>query len=216
MKLKSLVSIVVLFAIGCSSMNVKTEAKSYKDLEDNQSQIKKVIVYATTKNLQYGDYIESNIVKYIQKNYECNAVKSLDIINPARTYSDDELKSILIKHSIDALLIFDVKDVGYNNTQFTMNQPYQTYGDIYNRGGGMYSYNMQTYGGPQTYNFIKPYLYAVAELYDIVNKRKLWIVQLNSYGNAFADIDDTLNDAIKTTVKKLEEDGIIKRKQKKQ
>ncbi|MCX8124677.1 MAG: hypothetical protein N3F66_11040, partial [Spirochaetes bacterium] len=72
------------------------------------------------------------------------------------------------------------------------------------------SYSARTYGGPQTYNFYKPYLNAIADLYDVGLGIKIWTAQLHSYGNAFANINDTLNDAIKTTVLKMEEDGIIK------
>jgi hypothetical protein len=50
----------------------------------------------------------------------------------------------------------------------------------------------------------------MADLFDPDTGNKLWTVQLNAYGNAFANIDDALSDAVKTLVLKLEKDGVVK------
>lgn len=211
--LHKIIMVCVMFAIGCGSMNVRTDSQSYKDPLCSAKTIKKILVYANTKDLQYQNYIETELVNYITRwNYDCIAVKSSEIVLPTRTYTEKELKQLFSSHSIDAILAFTVQNAGYNHQQFTYNQPYQTYGNIYNYGSNAYSYSARTYGGPQTYNFYKPYLGAVADLYDISTGTKIWVVQLQSYGNAFAKIDDTLDDAIKTVVVKMEQDGIIKQR----
>ncbi|GAB4220450.1 MAG: hypothetical protein Kow00102_07700 [Spirochaetota bacterium] len=209
--LNKLYLIGIVFIVGCGSMGVRTDAYSYKDPLCSTKPIKKIMVYANIQNMQYRDEIESAFIDYfIRRNYDCIAVKSSTIILPTRSYTKNELQEIFKSNNIDAILMFSVQDTGYNHQQFTYNQPYQTYGNIYKSGSNSYNYNAYTYGGSQTYNFYKPYLNATADLYDVSNKSKIWTVQLNSYGNAFANIDDTLNDSIKTTVLKLEQDGIVK------
>lgn len=209
--LNKLYLIGIVFIVGCGSLGVRTDAHSYKDPLYGTKPIKKIVVYANIQNMQYRDQIESAFIDYfISLNYDCIAVKSSTMILPTRTYTNKELKEIFKSNSIDALLVFTVQDAGYNHQQFTYNQPYQTYGNVYKSGSNSYSYNAYTYGGPQTYNFYKPYLSAVADLYDVNTELKIWTVQLNSRGNAFANIDDALYKSIKTSVLKLEQDGIIK------
>ena len=201
----------IVFAMGCGSMGVRTDAYSYKDPLCSTKPIKKIMVYANIQNMQYRDEIESAFIDYFMSwNYDCIAVKSLTIILPTRSYTKNELQEIFKSNNIDAILMFSVQDTGYDHQQFTYNQPYQTYGNIYKSGRNSYNYKAYTYGGSQTYNFYIPYLNATADLYDVSNQSKIWTVQLNSRGNAFSNIDDTLNDSIKTTVLKLEQDGIVK------
>jgi len=201
----------ILLAIACGSMGVRTDAHSFKDPVCGTKNIRKILVYANVKDMQYRDVIESKIVNYFVKwNYNCVAVRSIDIVMPTRTYSTQELQKLFKENSIDAILTFTVTNLGYTQHQMTIDQPYQTYGNVYKGGSNYYYYNSQTYGGPQTYNFSKPYLDATADLFDPDTGNKLWTVALNSYGNAFANIDDALNDAMKTLVLKLEKDGVVK------
>lgn len=208
--------ILVLSAgIGCAGLNVRTDARSFKDPICAETQVKKILVFSNTDDIQYRDHIETNMVKYFEmNNYDCIAVKSLDIFLPTRTYTEKELKQLFDLHSIDAVLFFEVQDSGYTHQQYTTTFPKKTTGDIYGSGDVKVFKYTPTITGPQTYNFYKPHLSAEAHLYDADRGIKLWTVQLNSYGNAFAHINDTLNDAIKTLIRKLEQDGVIKKNKK--
>jgi hypothetical protein len=203
---------VVLVTTGCGSLGVRTDVYSYKDPFCATKSIKKIMVFANTQDMKYQDEIESAFIKYFESwNYDCIVVKSVDVVIPTRTYTKNEMQQLFKSNDLDVILVFTVKNAGYDHQKFTYNEPYKTYGNIYSGGANTYYYNTRTYGGPQTYDFYKPYLSAIADIYDIETGLKIWTAQLISMGNAFANINDTLNDAIKTSVLKMEQDGVVKK-----
>jgi len=107
---------MVVFTIGCITGNVRTDVNSYKDPQCNETSIKKIMVFSTSKDMNYRELIEKQLVTYMKnKNYVCQAVRSIDILLPTRTYTLREIKAILAQHSIDTIFMFNVSDLGYKH-----------------------------------------------------------------------------------------------------
>lgn len=168
------------------------------------------MVYANVHDYAYREEIETALVKYIVRyKYDCIAVKSKDIIPRTREFTKEQINTILKNNGIDAVLIFSIKDTGYDNQSITVNQPYRTSGNIYIRGNDYY-YDATTYGGPQTYNYSKPYLLADVDILDVKTGVKIWTAQFSSWGYQYANIYNVLVKTISKAVKKVGQDGIVR------
>lgn len=210
MKFKLIIFFMAISFLACGTFGVRVDGISYTDPSFNKNSINKILVYANVHDWAYREEIETAFVKNIvAAKYDYIAIKSKNIIPITREYTEEQINTILKNNGIDAVLIFPIKDSGYYNQSITLNQPYQTSGNIYKSGSNYYYYDVTTNGGPQTYNFKKPYLLADVDIVDVKTGIKIWTVQFNAGGNAYADINDALIKTVTETVKKMGEDGIV-------
>ncbi|MGQ9844450.1 MAG: hypothetical protein ACUVRK_12945 [Spirochaetota bacterium] len=209
MKFKLIIFSMVISFLACGTFGVRVDGTSYTDPSFNKNSINKILVYANVHDYAYREEIETAFVKYIVRyKYDCTAVMSKDIIPRTREFTKEQIITILKNNGIDAVLIFSIKDSGYYNQSITVNQPYRTSGNIY-RSGNNYYYDATTDGGPQTYNYSKPYLLADVDIFDVKTGIKIWTAQFDAGGNAFANTNDALIKTITETIKKMAKDGIV-------
>jgi len=103
-------AIVSIFLSSC----VSTQIGSFYDPDTNFSKYQKIVVYATIQNIEWRKALEKIITDELA-NKGKNAVPSINIISPLKTYSQEEIISIYENEQIDCIISVSLLSASIEN-----------------------------------------------------------------------------------------------------
>jgi hypothetical protein len=196
---------------GCASSKVS----SYVEAGSLTEPFTHLIVIASNLPLEERLAAEQGMAKTMKAN-GVRATIGTKVMPPTRL-NDDAFTEAAIKNSgaQGALVLFE-KGKGATSTYVpptVIGPGYATTTGTIHGYGDLYSYSGTTIYTPPPmmpgYTVRKPIAEYWAAIYDFRLGRQIWIAEIESSGNAFANYADLADSAAKTAVKRLKRDGLI-------
>jgi hypothetical protein len=193
--------VVLIVLAGCAS----TKITSFRDPAFATKTFHKILVVAPFSDLESRTMAESAFVDRLTS-YSVDAIPSMKVLMPTRTYSSEEFLKILSEIKIDGVLLVTLVDA--SSTQTFVPGSSSTYGQATLSGNTVnYSGTTQNYGG---YYISKPRVRYEIRLYDVSTGNTAWVATSLTRGNAFAHFDTLIDSLADTAVEKLHEDALLR------
>lgn len=181
------VFISILFFVGCTH----TRIVSFTDPDAGNKLYDKITVVGDTEDLSDRLTIEEKMVETL-RDYGVNAVSSLALLPPTRSFTVEEEDAILMKNKVQALAIVQIADAGF----FVTSEPISIHTDSSKDGNGT------TISGGGTEQ--KAYGKLRISLIDVETGQNMWIGDADA--QSFFDTIDPdwdMNYLLKASSKKL-------------
>lgn len=193
--------ISILIFISCA----KTEITSFKDPNTSNYNLQKIIVIASNLDMPSRKSLEEKTSNKLTES-GITGISSLQLFYPTRSYSEQEVITILNSNQIGGILILELSDAYSKQTYIPESYSSKSKGTIV---GNQVNINTKTYkhGG---YYLNKPVVHFNLKLISTKNGQTLWVGSSKTGGNAYADTDDLFNSLSETATHKLLEDGFIR------
>ena len=195
---KAVFPLIVILLIGCT----QTRVVSFSDPEAKYKSYNKIVVIGDTEDLSDRLTIENKMVETFLDN-KVNAVASLSLMPPTRSFTIEEENAILTNNNIQALVLIQIADTGF----FVTSEPISIRTEKDKDG------KETTISGGGTEQ--KAYSKLRITLVDIESGQNMWIGDADS--QSFIDTDDPdwdMNYLLKASSKKLAKEliktGIIR------
>ncbi len=190
----------LLLIVGCATTNLT----SFRDPEFAGKNLHKILVVVPFSDLESRQTAETAFVNRFA-GYGVEAVPSMQMLMPTRTYTNEELAKILFENKVEGVLIVKLTDV--SSTQTYVPQSSSTYGQG-TLSGNTINYSSQTYsyGG---YYISKPRVRFELQLFDVSSGKVAWVGTSLTRGNAYARFKTLINSLAGSAVRQLVQDGLV-------
>lgn len=198
-----LICIFLCFIISCA--RVRTDLTSVKDPISTNTNIRNLVVYAAFSDIETRQEVESGIASKLSE-HAIEAIPSMQILLPTRTYTKEEISSVLEKNHIDSPLTVVLTDAYSTQTYIPQISTSHGQGTI---SGNAIDFSSTTYhtGG---FYLSKPIVRFTLKLFDLKQGSIVWIASTLTRGNAFANLNKLIDSLSSTAVEKLQEEGFIR------
>jgi hypothetical protein len=187
--------IFTLFLTGC----ISTDVRDFTDPEYNSYKVNKMLL--VTPSPTFDDIF---INELRSNKLTTEVVTSSQLFLPTRTYSKEDMRTLIAKNQFDAILYVVVSGESSNSqvVSYLTNSSAQAYST---------GYGSATATGTSTTTPIMAFTRdtsSKAELFDPVNSRKIWVanLQTSARGAVYVQSDDTMEsiseEVISTLIKK--------------
>ena len=209
-------NIIILFSLllltGC---NATTRMSGYVDPDYRGSFLaQKVVVTSLGVPLEEKKNVEEAYISSLTS-YNLEIIRGLDLYPPTRDVPKEKLIPLARKAGADSLLLLSVgaRDVQQEYVPPTYHPGSST---SYVSGYGNYA-TVNTYHTPGYtsggYNISKPSQAVFVTLFDTKKSKVVWEAEGVSGGNAFANFNDLSISAVKASIKELEKEGLVLKKE---
>lgn len=187
--------LTALLTAGClASTDVETMTRP--DWEPKP--FERIVVYYVFSDLEDRKQVED---RFAAK--DSAFVPSYELFFPGRSYSMEEIRSVMDENDVDAALVLNPKGAG-SSTAVLPGQ-YETSCSV-SVGGDCQSWT--TTGGPTAIS--KPRADFGAVLLEWEAEQAVWTASAESGGNAFADQGNLRESFVDAMIEKLREDGLLR------
>jgi hypothetical protein len=188
-----------LVIAGCAS----TTINAFKDPLFAEKRYHRVLIFVNSTNLGFRRPIEEAVAARFKRN-DVDAIPSLKLMLPTRTWTKTDISKVAIENNIDGVLILEGGVLDYEERRIS--QPAQTHGQVSPYG----TWSATTYGGGYTTVYAPGLEFREIRLLDVRSGKVAWVASSFTGGNAFDDFNTVVNSLADTLVGKLVEDGLVK------
>lgn len=175
---------------------ISTDVRDFTDPEYNSYKVNKMLL--VTPNLTFDDIFISELRS---KKLNTEVVTSSQIFLPTRTYSKEDMSTLITKNKFDAILYIVVNGESSNSqvVSYLTNSSAQAYST---------GYGSASATGTSTTTPIMAFsrdTSSKAELFDPVNSRKIWVanLQTSAQGAIYVQSDDTMESISEEVINSL-------------
>jgi hypothetical protein len=182
MKQRHRISILVIIAAFLVTSCATTSISFLNNPEIKLSSFNKIMVFAPFQDISWRKSMESYFVEEFTKKGK-NAVSSIEIVSPLKTYTNEEFNTLLMNAGIDAVISIIVVDA-YTDQAY-IPQTSTTTGSARAYGNTVYGQSRTTTSGG--YYVSKPRVKFEVNLFETKTGILAWKATAFTAGNAFAD-----------------------------
>lgn len=196
MKLRWLILLLSLFSVLQILSCAGTTIHCVSNPEIKEPWISRILVLAPFKDIGRRRNTEEIFVKYFRL-YGFEALPSINLIPPVKTYSEKDVEQIIKENYIDGVLVTALED--FWHTEVYINRTYVSTiskSEIYT----------EEYGG---YSILKPNAKFEIRLLLTSSQEIAWIATTYTHGSVFTDYEKLINSLAPKVVKELEKEKII-------
>jgi len=197
-KIRITIGIAALLAIfGCAT----TKIDSFKDPQANGKTYKNILVFGSFSDLGAKKSAEEAFSRVFLAQ-GVNAVPSITVFLPTRTYKEEEIAKILKEGGFDSVLSISLKKA-YNDRVYVPGQS--------NTDCKTYSYgrtHCDTSRSPGYY-VTKPRIKCELKLMDVETDTTAWVASSFTRGNSYADINVMSESLAREALDKLAKEGLV-------
>lgn len=128
---------------------------------------------------------------------------SYTVLFPGRQYTNAELGQAFATRGIDGVLLISLDQAGVTHATGSTSTSAWCYS--YSSTGACTQASALT----NSYDLSKPWARFTTQLYDVTTGKVMWIATSSTGGNAYANQHDVLTSMTKSTVERLNRDGIV-------
>jgi hypothetical protein len=187
----------VLLMGGCAS----TKVTAHRDTAYAGKSYYKIIVAAPGLKLEARQKLEKAIVSELTQKGALG-VESMGIIQPTRSYTDQDFLQLLNIQAIDGVLVVDTAKAYKEVTGYTGGSTSTYWWGGWRRGGAF------TFSTPSE-AIVKPRMEVEFRLVDVDTNQTAWMSSTFTAGNAYATLDTLCNSLAAKITEKLKDDGML-------
>lgn len=202
--------VTALLVSACAASKVA----SYKD-PSAPSDYQNLVVVAGNLPLEQRAEAEKTMVEKAGA-HSVQAIPGMSVLPPTRELSSEAISAAISSSGADAVMMMWAIDYSLNEVYVppTVISPGSsvTTGTITGYGNSYTLNTTTTYNPPSIFGGFtvsKPTAQYGAALYDVETGKRVWVAEISSRGNAFADYTDLARSAAAEAIRKLAEDGLI-------
>jgi len=182
MKYKQKLILILASILAITTSCATTSMSFLSNPEIRVSSFKKIMVYAPFQDISWRKSMESYFVEEFTKNGK-NAISSIEIVSPLKTYTDQEFNALLANAGIDAVISIIIVD-SYTDQAY-IPQSSTTTGSARVSGNTIYGQSRTSTSGG--YYVSKPRVKFEINLFQSETGVLAWKATAFTAGNAFAD-----------------------------
>jgi len=187
----------VLLLAGCAS----TKVTAYRDTAYAGKSYYKIMVAAPDLKLEPRQKLEKAIVSELTTKGALG-VESIGIMQPTRSYTDQDFSQLLNSQAIDAVLVVDTAKTYKETTGYTAGSTSTYWWGGWRRGGAF------TLSTPSE-AIVSPRMEVEFRLVDVYTNQTAWMSSTFTAGNAYATLDTLCNSLAAKITEKLKDDGML-------
>lgn len=205
MNKKNLFYLLIVFGFLASCATTRITA--FKDPNFTDKTFHRILVVAPFSDMEYRDVTEKQFVYWLSF-YSAEAVSSIRIMPPTRTYSEEEYNKAIMKNNIEAVLVVTITDA-YTSEVFV---PGSTRTNARATLMGNYiDFSSRTTQSPG-YFISKPRAKFEMRLFDVASGNTAWVASSLTKGGALADFETLINSLSWNAASQLRHDGMLRKK----
>lgn len=197
-KITLVLTAFLLTLVGCASTSVST----LRNPAIGNIAYSRILVSVPFQDIGLRRYAEYKFVKDFQ-DAGIYAFPAVDLLPPIKQYTPDEIKQVIEKNSIYAVMVVTLTDTG--RSQSYVPQASQTSSSATVYGNSIYGTSRTTTSGG--YYISKPTMNFEINLYDVKTGDVAWKATTFTGGNAYAHTDTMINSLADDVVKKYQDDS---------
>ena len=198
----AMLTILISISVGTSGC-VRTKLSSSLSPDWTPVELERVLVFFASPDLGIRRGFETRFQAWSYR-LPTDFIPSIEILFPGKAYSEEEVRTLLNEHGVDAVLIATEGSSGVTETALPTTAT--TSCTLWSSSQGCIQAQTQVTGGVAR----KPWASYTVRLVDAVQMETLWMATGNSRGSAFSDWEDLRNSLVDATIFKLAEDGILR------